>query len=68
MARNSIIDENKSIILKTSPVKINIPFIKRRNAQKSRNCTKTDILNASIRNAIAEVMSIVPRIFTSMIY
>ena len=61
-------DEKTSIMLNgTSPVKINIPFIRRRPAQKRVNLNQTSISNISIRNAKEDKRSIAPSIFTTTI-
>lgn len=52
-----------SIILKTSPVNTNIPFIKRRARQKSIKDRKGVISNINNRNANAAKRSIAPRTF-----
>lgn len=53
-----------SMMLKTSPVKTNKPFRKRRPAQNKRYCVKGANPKVSIRKANAEARSIPPRIFT----
>ena len=60
-----IIEENKSITLKTSPLIIKSPFIKRRKAQNKVNGINGGIPNISIKNAKAAARSIAPRIFTN---
>jgi len=60
----NIIEEYKSITLKISPVSTKKPFIRRRPAQKSKNCVKTPNPKISISKAMAAARSIAPRIFT----
>ena len=60
----NIIEEYKSITLKTSPVNTKRPFNRRRPAQNNMNCKNGCIPKISIRKAIAAAMSITPRIFT----
>lgn len=60
-----IIEEKISIMLNgTSPVNINIPFNKRRPAQKSKKRSQTFMSNINIRNVREDNKSIIPRIFT----
>ena len=60
MEKNNTRAENKSIILKTSPPIINMPFSNKSAVQKMLNWIKTFIPNTSIKKAIAEVKSIAP--------
>ena len=63
--RMRIIDENRSIRLRTSPENINIPLRRRRAMQKSMNERKGVRLKINIKNAIAEIRSIAPRTFNT---
>ena len=61
------IEENKSMKLNTSPVKINILLMNSRNEQKRINGRKGFIPNISNRTVSAAKISIAPRIFTNTI-
>jgi hypothetical protein len=58
--------EIKSIALKTFPIKTNSPLRNKSPAQNNRYCAKTLTPKISIKNAIADAMSIAPRILTSI--
>ena len=62
-----ITEAKTSIMLNISPVKTNIPFKSKSPAQNKINCTKTPAPKASMRNAIPEIKSIAPKIFTKTI-
>lgn len=64
--RKSIELEKTSTKLKTSPVKINIPFNNNNPAQNKRNGVKTSNPKISIKKAIAAAKSIPPSIFTNI--
>lgn len=55
-------EEKISKKLKTSPIKINNPLKKRRPEQKRVNWKPGSSPKTSIRKAVAETMSIAPRI------
>lgn len=57
--------ENKSIKLRTSPVKMNKPFRRRSPAQKSTNWTGITSPNTIERNTTDEIKSIKPNILTN---
>jgi hypothetical protein len=61
------IAEIKSIILRSSPLSMNILFNNNRLAQKTINGVNTLSPKASIRKANAEARSIPPRILTKTI-
>lgn len=56
----------QSIILKTSPVKTNMPFINSKPAQKRRKYKGGVIPNTNIKKAIAERISIAPKTLTNI--
>lgn len=58
-----IIDENRSIMLKTSPEKTNIPFKNRRPEQNNTNDKYGMIPKIIIRKAKADIRSIDPSNF-----
>lgn len=59
--------ENKSITLKTSPVKTKRPLTKSRPAVNNKNCEATLKPKINIKNAIAAARSIPPKTLTSTI-
>ena len=60
-------EETKSIILNTSPVMTNRPFINNRPEQNKVYCKNGLMLNISIRKANADKISKRPNIFTNTI-
>ena len=61
------IEENKSMKLNTSPVRINILLMNRRNEQKRIRGRKGFIPKTRSRNVSAAKISIAPNIFTNTI-
>lgn len=64
---NRIIEANMSIRLNTSPVKTNIPFIKSNPAQNRVILSQGSTPNIMLKNTVAEMQSIAPRILTNTI-
>lgn len=66
--RRRIIAAKRSMTLSgISPVKMNIPFRRRRPAAKSVICRKGEMLKISNKKMNAAMRSIAPRIFTTTI-
>ncbi len=62
-----IIAENKSTMLRTSPVIMNKPFTNKRNAEKRISGMKGERPNINDKKVMAAIISIAPRIFTNTI-